>query len=205
MRAYGSVFIALAVFVAAGCSSEGSGQRSAGPDTTAPTVQSTSPDREARGRALTEIIRATFSEVLDASTVTPDTFRVQGNAVSISGTVACSGMTASFTPDAPLDTLTTYTVTITTGVRDPAGNALKQDYTWAFSTKVPPWTGNEVTQTYYGKSRANRTRRTPGYGGPSPLQGPLWDRFAGRRRGIPNPGAGQGGERISAIPASSTL
>jgi len=151
MRAYGSVFIALAVFVAAGCSSEGSGQRSAGPDTTAPTVQSTSPDREARGRALTEIIRATFSEVLDASTVTPDTFRVQGNAVSISGTVACSGMTASFTPDAPLDTLTTYTVTITTGVRDPAGNALKQDYTWAFSTKVPPWTGNEVTQTYYGK------------------------------------------------------
>jgi len=104
------------------------------PDTTAPTVSSTSPANSAIGIATNAAISATFSEAMDSLTITAATFFVNDGSGYIAGTVAYSGTTAMFTPTTVLDYDTDYTATITTGARDLAGNALEVDYTWSFTT-----------------------------------------------------------------------
>jgi hypothetical protein len=99
-------------------------------DTTAPSVIFTSPASNATGISVNTVITAQFSESLDSSTVNASTFTVNG----VTGTVAYSGMTAMFTPSGILDYDTAYTATITTGVRDNAGNAMASDYVWSFTT-----------------------------------------------------------------------
>ena len=100
------------------------------PDTTAPTVSSTSPASGATGIAINTSITATFSETIDTSTITTATFTVGG----ATGTVTYSGTTATFTPSSNLSYSTTYTATLTTGVKDSAGNAMAANYTWSFTT-----------------------------------------------------------------------
>src|SRR5206468_2986027 len=56
----------------------------------------------------------------------------------VAGTVSYSGVTATFTPAANLAPLTPYTVTISTGTKDLAGNALSTDMSWSFTTGVAP-------------------------------------------------------------------
>jgi|WetSurSiteA1Bulk_404760.scaffolds.fasta_scaffold00643_2 hypothetical protein len=99
-------------------------------DTTPPSVILTSPAGNATGVSVNTVISAMFSEALDSSTVNTSTFAVNG----IAGTVAYSGTTAIFTPSGSLGYNTTYTATITTGVRDTAGNAMASDYVWSFTT-----------------------------------------------------------------------
>jgi hypothetical protein len=104
------------------------------PPTGSPTVSSTSPANGAIGIALNSTITATFSEPMDASTVTTSTFTLNN---VVTGTVWYSGTTATFTPVAPSSYLaysTSYTATITTGVKDMAGNAMAAPYTWTFTT-----------------------------------------------------------------------
>jgi len=100
-----------------------------GPDTTAPTVIGASPADGATGVAISSTITVTFSEAMDPATINDTTFIVAG----ATGTLSYSGTTAMFTPDA-LANGTSYTVTITTGVTDVAGNALAADYTFSFTT-----------------------------------------------------------------------
>ena len=98
-----------------------------------PTVSSTTPANNATGVAVNTSIIATFSEAMDSSTITTDTFFVSSSG-NIAGTVVHSGTTATFTPTTALDYNKTYTATITTGAKDVAGNALEADYTWSFTT-----------------------------------------------------------------------
>jgi len=84
--------------------------------------------------AVNTAITATFSEAMDSSTITTDTFLVTGSG-NIAGTVTYSGTTATFTPASDLNYDTTYIATITTGARDSAGNALQTVYTWSFTTQ----------------------------------------------------------------------
>ncbi len=109
-------------------------------DTTPPTITSTNPSNNATGVSVSTSISATFSEAMDSSTINTSTFTVSG----VSGTVTYSGNTATFTPSANLSYNTTYTATITTGVRDLAGNSMSSDYTWSFTTasssEPPPTT-----------------------------------------------------------------
>jgi len=102
-------------------------------DTTPPTVSSTTPANNATDVAVNSAITATFSEAMDSSTITTDTFLVSGSS-NISGTVTYTDTTATFTPVTDLDYNTTYTATITTGAKDLAGNASQADYTWSFTT-----------------------------------------------------------------------
>lgn len=99
-----------------------------------PTVYSTSPLNNATNVAVNSAIAATFSEAMDAKTITTGTFTLSGPSGPVSGTVTYSGFTATFTPSADLQHLTTYAATITTGVKDLGGSAMKANYTWSFTT-----------------------------------------------------------------------
>jgi hypothetical protein len=105
------------------------------PDTTPPTVISTSPVNGVTGVDVNTTITADFSEAMDASTINTGTFTVNDVTGSIAGTVSFSGTTATFTPATDLDHDTTYTATITTDVTDLAGNQLEADHTWSFTTQ----------------------------------------------------------------------
>lgn len=98
-----------------------------------PVVVTTMPEDGAINVPLNQVISATFNEALDPDTVNSETFLVSGTS-SIAGTVTYSDSTAFFTPSADLLPNTTYTGTVTTGIKDPMGNALQEDYVWSFTT-----------------------------------------------------------------------
>ncbi|MDD2775729.1 MAG: FG-GAP-like repeat-containing protein [Gallionella sp.] len=107
------------------------------PDTLPPSVLSTNPLSNSNTLAASSTISATFSEPIDPATVTASTFRItDGTGLPVAGTVTYSGLTAAFTPTARLAPLTTYTATITNGVKDLAGNPLVSNYTWSFTTNA---------------------------------------------------------------------
>jgi hypothetical protein len=106
-------------------------------DTTAPTVSSTFPAATvpvATGIVVNANITATFSEVMDPSTITAATFTLKQGTTPISGAVSNAGTTATFNPNSNLAANTVYTATVTTGVKDLAGNALASNYVWSFTT-----------------------------------------------------------------------
>jgi len=59
---------------------------------------------------------------------------VEQGTTPVSGTVSYAGLTATFDPASNLASNTTYTATITTGVKDLAGNAMRKDFVWSFTT-----------------------------------------------------------------------
>jgi hypothetical protein len=101
-------------------------------DTTAPQVLITTPTNSAICVALNSKISATFSEVINPATLSFSTFIVNG----VNGQVKVSDdkRSASFTPVSALKPKTRYTVTLTGGVRDTAGNAMYRNFSWAFTT-----------------------------------------------------------------------
>ena len=110
-------------------------------DVTPPTVISTDPANIATGVALNKIIAATFSEVMDASTITATgTVTLMQGATPVTGMVGYTGTTVTFTPTSNLVFNTVYTATITTAAKDLAGNPLPRDSVWSFTTttSAPP-------------------------------------------------------------------
>ncbi|MEK6738615.1 MAG: Ig-like domain-containing protein, partial [Planctomycetota bacterium] len=93
-------------------------------DFTVPTIRSTSPANGAAGVDVGSIITATFSEEMEASSITADTFTVNDGSSNISGTVSYGDKKATFTPSDNLAYSTTYTAAISTEVMDSAENAL---------------------------------------------------------------------------------
>lgn len=104
-------------------------------DTTAPTVVIVSP---ADGEAAVPINRgltATFSEPMQASTLSAATFTLQGPGTTpISGALSYAGNQSSLVPAVNLAKNTLFHAVITTGATDLAGNALARDFTWSFTT-----------------------------------------------------------------------
>jgi hypothetical protein len=99
-----------------------------------PEVASTSPANSASGVHLTTKVVATFNEKIDSSTITTSTFTVKQGTTVVPGYVSYSGLDATFSPLQNLAVNTTYTGTITTDVKDMAGNALVNNYVWSFTT-----------------------------------------------------------------------
>jgi len=112
----------------------------AAPDLTPPTVRSTSPADSAIGIAVNTNVTATFSEAMTPGTITDATMTLRQGANLIAGSVNYAGLVATFNPTANLAQNTVYTATITTGVRDLAGNAMALNYVWVFTTAdvTPP-------------------------------------------------------------------
>lgn len=126
------------------------------PDSTRPTVILTVPAPAATGVATNTRITATFSEAMNAASLTGESFSVLGGspATPISGTVtyAASSRTATFTPASFLPVNSVFTASITTAATDAAGNALAGNaavapnagsHVWTFTTgstadAIPP-------------------------------------------------------------------
>jgi hypothetical protein len=117
-------------------------------DKTAPAVSSTDPSNNKTGVPSSTTVSAKFAEVgsgLDRnSVVANDTFKLERlkptGKVEVSGAVTCesssSCLNPTFSPSAPLPK-GAFQATITTGVKDNAGNQLATDYTWQFITVGP--------------------------------------------------------------------
>jgi len=105
-------------------------------DATPPTVSSTLPVADATGVAVSTAVSATFSEAMDAATITTSSFTLDG----VSGSVAYDSgtYTATFTPTGDLAYSTTYTATLSTAITDAAGNPLASAYSWSFTTESAP-------------------------------------------------------------------
>ena len=108
------------------------------PDTIAPTITLTSPLNSAVGVTLTQAVVVTFSEPMDAATLTATTVLLKQGATAVAGSVTKTGTTATFTPTASLSANTVYTATITTGAKDMAGNAIAVEKTFSFTTGAAP-------------------------------------------------------------------
>lgn len=100
----------------------------------APKVTSTDPQSNATNVALNKVVKATFSEPMNPSTISGITFTLKQGANTVNGSVTYSGTTASFSPTNPLSPNLTYTATITTGAQNLAGTGLANDYVWTFKT-----------------------------------------------------------------------
>jgi hypothetical protein len=103
-------------------------------DTTPPTVGSTSPANNQAGVSVSTTVTANFSEAINAATVTTASFTLKNGGIAVAGTVKVNGLTATFTPSAPLANGAAYIATLTTSIKDAAGNALAANYSWTFTT-----------------------------------------------------------------------
>lgn len=112
-------------------------------DVTKPTVISTVPANNSTGISTTSIVKVTFSEAMDPSSINTTSFSLKTTSGTvISGTVVyvASSMSAEFRPTFPLPEAVAIGATISTGVRDVAGNNMAFLFNWGFSTRddTPP-------------------------------------------------------------------
>ncbi len=125
----------------------------------APSVSSTSPADGATGVAETVLPTVTFSEAMDAASVTPSTVQLldaSGQAVAQaagSPSLSADGRTATISPAVDLAWEATFRIRVaggSSGVKDAAGAAMAADYQQAtgFTTAdAPDTTGPSVTST----------------------------------------------------------
>ncbi len=113
-----------------------------GPDTVAPTVKFVDPVDGATGVQGNAKVTVTFSESIKAETVTAQSLQLSdssGAVVPATVTMRADGRAATVTPTAPLIPGAAYTVKVSAGVTDLAGNPLSAEFASAFTVAtVPP-------------------------------------------------------------------
>jgi len=94
---------------------------------------SVGPPNGSAGICQNTVISATFPQAMDPATITSATFTVTPG---VTGTIThdVSNKIFTFSPSSNLTLNTVYTATITTGAKDPSGNALASNYVWTFTT-----------------------------------------------------------------------
>ncbi len=121
------------------------------PDSVPPQLVAYLPASGATGLPVSSLVSVTFDEPMDPSTLVPANIIVSSGGIPISGSFApgADGMTATFTPAPALGFGTQYTVTVTTGVHDAAGNPLPTSFSWSFFTlSAPDTTPPQVVSAY---------------------------------------------------------
>lgn len=94
---------------------------------------SVTPPNVSTGICPNTVIAATFPQAMDPTTINATTFTVSPG---VTGTVThdSTNKIFTFTPSSNLALNKAYTATITTGAKNPAGNALASNFTWTFTT-----------------------------------------------------------------------
>jgi hypothetical protein len=113
-------------------------------DNTAPTVTSVAPANSSTTAGTGTHVTATFSEAIDAATLTTSSFELRdgsSNLVPAAVSYNSGGSVAVLNPTSELTASTTYTATLKGGtgsgkVEDTGGNALAADYSWSFTTST---------------------------------------------------------------------
>jgi surface protein len=105
-------------------------------DTTPPSVPTVSPVENATNAAINSQITVSFSEAIKASTVNASSFYVKNGSTLIAGNlvVGVDGLSAVFSPTNTLPYSSTILVTLTTGIKDLAENAMAAQKQWSFTT-----------------------------------------------------------------------
>ena len=103
---------------------------------TVPQVLFTSPASEALQVPYDGVqIQIAFNEVMDPRTINSDNIAVTAlDGTVVPGTFTYLAYVVIFTPSAPLDQFTVYTVTVKSGIKDMEGVPIAHDYTWWFDT-----------------------------------------------------------------------
>ena len=112
------------------------GAGGSGSDVTPPIAQSSVPASGATNVAVASVIRVTFSEAMDPSTLTSASFSVKLGNVAVIGQISYLDKTVTFTPAAPLAPNSHYDVAVSVAAKDIAGNALATPYASSFDTSV---------------------------------------------------------------------
>lgn len=99
-----------------------------------PYVVSTDPANADINVALDKVITATFSKVMDNSTINSSTFKLMNGTTPVLGFVTYTGNNGIFTPVSPLLPGVTYDASISTGAKDLDGNSLATEKKWSFTT-----------------------------------------------------------------------
>ncbi len=107
-------------------------------DTTSPTISSVSPNDGATDVSVMTSITVRFSESIDASTVSRGTLGLSAGTVTVSGTFEVTSSSVVFTPSSALNYGTEYTISITSEIKDEAGNGLSGSSTSTFTTEDEP-------------------------------------------------------------------
>ena len=128
------------------------------PDIIPPTVIATDPVNNATGVLINKKVVVTFSEDMNVTSITNSTFYVQQGTTTILGSVSTSGATSVFTPASNLNLNTTYKATVTTGVKDLAGNAMVSNYVFTFTTGT---SGDNTPPTVTSTDPANNATAVP--------------------------------------------
>jgi len=135
-------------------------------DTVRPTIISVSPTNNEKDLTVITPITVVFSESMDPATINTDTFvvtqrttppygayhsRIIAGTVTTNAYTSTNDFTATFTPTDKLSPNQQYgnvfTVMITTGAKDLAGNSLSRDYLWSFTTGIYQFnTGTTTSQ-----------------------------------------------------------
>ncbi len=104
-------------------------------DTTQPSVTSYSPADNTSSIAVNTAIIVVFSEAVSSDSISTSTFMLLDNASnSVNGSFSISGSIVTFTPTDNLTHFRDYSVSLTTGIKDAAGNTLASAKSWSFST-----------------------------------------------------------------------
>ncbi len=131
---FGALLFPLPLLFACGEQVVGWDEPAQNTDHSAPRVSSTAPADGDEDVAINAPISVTFSEQIDAATITSESFFLRQGSTPVEAVVSSIGITALFSPHVYLEQNQEYTATLTTDVRDLAGNALSEDFTWEFTT-----------------------------------------------------------------------
>ena len=125
-------FLVSITVLLAGCANEDG----ANDDKTAPVVVAVSPAQGAVNVELSPVIFASFSEELDPASINSETFTLTSDDVPVSTEVNYNAKIARMNLTSSLSSGTEYFLTVSTAVKDLAGNNLISDEQWSFTTEV---------------------------------------------------------------------
>ncbi|MDF1639730.1 ice-binding family protein [Thalassolituus oleivorans] len=133
-RAFGFTVLILSILIS-GCYEDSSGNSDSNEGT--PTINSTNPVTTATTVPINNSVTVTFSEPIDETTLTTESFIVKGaGEMALVGVVNLDTVsnTATFDPTDNLTPNIVYTATITTAVKTTTGKALASSYVWTFTS-----------------------------------------------------------------------